>query len=275
MNTHPITVTALHTYPIKSARGVSLLESKVGAYGLDLDRHWMVVDAQRRGVTGRQFPRLTLIEITLEPRGLGLSAPGMPDILVSYEPLGEVGPITLWTQPLEAAEVSVEVSEWFSSYLGGAFKLVKFAERSSRRMNPEYGVAPLSFPDGNPIHLLSESSLIDLNSRLALPVTALRFRPNIVVYGSKPFAEDGWQRVVLGTLECDVVEATARCGMVNITHGQMMPEPLRTLARYRRSGRKVLFGQNLVHVQQGFLSVGDEVQVLEVGAGNAVGRVPL
>lgn len=263
-----ITLSALYTYPIKSARGVSLLESAVGPYGLDLDRHWMVVDSLNRGVTGRQHPRLLLVEISLEPDGLALQAPGMPDLRVPYTPQGVAGRVTLWSIPLEGVEVSAEVSGWFSSYLGGAFRLFKFSDHSNRRMNPLFGDAPIAFPDGNPLHLISESSLIDLNSRLTLPITAQRFRPNIVVYGSEPYLEDNWKQVRIGTLECAVVEATARCGMVNFTHGQVMPEPLRTLARYRRNGRQILFGQNLVHAQQGVLRVGEELSVLEVGEDN-------
>jgi MOSC domain-containing protein len=39
-------------------------------------------------------------------------------------------------------------------------------------------------------------------------------------------------------------------------------EPLRTLARFRRAGNKVLFGQNLIHDGTGTLRIGDPVQIL-------------
>jgi uncharacterized protein YcbX len=39
-------------------------------------------------------------------------------------------------------------------------------------------------------------------------------------------------------------------------------EPIRTLARYRKFGGAVLFGQNLAHDGTGRLSVGDRVDVL-------------
>jgi uncharacterized protein len=39
-------------------------------------------------------------------------------------------------------------------------------------------------------------------------------------------------------------------------------EPLRTLATFRRSGTKVLFGQNLIHDETGILRTGDPVEVI-------------
>ncbi len=273
------TLTALFTYPIKSARGVALTEAVLGTHGLELDRHWMVVNAAGRQLTGREYPRLGLLEVTLEATGLGLSAPTMTDILAPYEPQGVKCQVSVFGNPLEAVEVSIELSRWISAYLSTPRKplearMVKFSPTSARRMNPLYGDQAISFTDGNPLHLISEASLIDLNSRLALPVTLHRFRPNLVVYGDLPYAEDGWHRIRLGTLELGVVEATARCGMVNMAQGQMMPEPLRTLAGYRRVGRSILFGQNLTYSQTGTLRVGDELQVLErVGAALEVGPI--
>jgi uncharacterized protein YcbX len=39
--------------------------------------------------------------------------------------------------------------------------------------------------------------------------------------------------------------------------GERSPEPLRTLAGYRRSAGEVLFGQNLVHRGRGVIRIGD------------------
>ncbi|MCA1849253.1 MAG: MOSC domain-containing protein, partial [Actinobacteria bacterium] len=40
-------------------------------------------------------------------------------------------------------------------------------------------------------------------------------------------------------------------------------QPLRTLARFRRVGTKVLFGQNLIHDDTGTLHTGDPVEVVQ------------
>jgi uncharacterized protein YcbX len=45
--------------------------------------------------------------------------------------------------------------------------------------------------------------------------------------------------------------------------GETGSEPLKTLARYRREGKRVLFGQNLIHECQGELSLGMQLEVLD------------
>ena len=39
----------------------------------------------------------------------------------------------------------------------------------------------------------------DLNSRMDSPVSIIRFRPNIVLKGGKPFEEDSWAEVEIGS----------------------------------------------------------------------------
>lgn len=46
--------------------------------------------------------------------------------------------------------------------------------------------------------LLSEESVEDLNKRLEKPVPPKQFRPNIVIKGAAPYAEDSWDYVKIG-----------------------------------------------------------------------------
>jgi len=39
----------------------------------------------------------------------------------------------------------------------------------------------------------------DLNSRMDSPMSIIRFRPNIVLKGAKPFEEDSWAEVEIGS----------------------------------------------------------------------------
>ena len=48
----------------------------------------------------------------------------------------------------------------------------------------------VSFADAFPFLLLSEESLADLNRRMPTPLPMNRFRPNLVIRGGAPFAED-------------------------------------------------------------------------------------
>ena len=57
------------------------------------------------------------------------------------------------------------------------------------------------FTDRYPVLVLSTASVDALNERLETPVGAERFRPNIVVSGVGPHAEDGWARIRVGGVE--------------------------------------------------------------------------
>lgn len=113
--------------------------------------------------------------------------------------------------------------------------------------------------------LISEASLADLNNRLEQPLPMLRFRPNLVVSGCEPYAEDQWWRIRIGGLTFRVVKPCSRCVIptINPETGEKGVEPLRTLSQYRRDGNKVYFGQNLLHDGTGELKLGMAAEVLE------------
>ena len=90
-----------------------------------------------------------------------------------------------------------------------------------------------------------------------------RFRPNLVVTGAPPHAEDGWRTIAIGGLTLELVKPCARCTVPTTDQetGERGPEPLRVLATYRKQGSGVFFGMNLVHRDRGILRVGDVVEV--------------
>jgi uncharacterized protein YcbX len=91
-----------------------------------------------------------------------------------------------------------------------------------------------------------------------------RFRPNLVVAGAEPYAEDEWQRIEIGGIPMRVVKPCGRCVVTTTDQatGERGKEPLRTLATYRNRGGEVMFGQNVLHERPGRLRVGDPVVVL-------------
>jgi uncharacterized protein YcbX len=122
-----------------------------------------------------------------------------------------------------------------------------------------------AFSDGFPLLLISQASLNDLNSRLAEPLPMLRFRPNLVVEGCAPYAEDGWRHIRIGDLTLRVVKPCSRCKITTVDPytAETGSEPLQTLAGYRRRGNQVYLGQNLVHDGPGELALGMPVELLE------------
>lgn len=66
------TIARLFIYPVKSCAGIEVQEAVLTETGLDLDRAWMVVDAQGHFLTQRTLPRMALDRRALPtPRSAG------------------------------------------------------------------------------------------------------------------------------------------------------------------------------------------------------------
>ena len=92
-----------------------------------------------------------------------------------------------------------------------------------------------------------------------------RFRPNLVVSGCEPFAEDGWKKLRIGDITLRVVKPCSRCAIPNVdpATGERGKEPISTLSKYRRQGNKIFFGQNVIADNSGEIEVGMSVEVVE------------
>jgi uncharacterized protein len=201
---------------------------------------------------------------SLEGDVLRIQAPGMPAIETPARPSSSVTTrVTVWDDSCSAIWLGENTSRWFSQYLGTSCSLVYMSEQIFRPVNPAYSPpeARVSFADAFPFLLISEESLADLNRRLSQPLPMNRFRPNLVVAGGLPYAEDQWKRLAIGSIEFRIVKPCSRCvvtttDQITTERGQ---EPLRTLATYRRRDGKVFFGQNLLHETTGRIQLGEKV----------------
>jgi len=275
--TMPILISQLYFYPVKSCAGTALDLAEIGPRGIKYDRQWMVVDAGGNFLTQRQEPKLALISPQLnESEGvLQLTAPSMPELTLNLDSIGQKLEVTVWDDNCSALDEGDKAASWFSQSIGKPVRLVKFAYDFVRQVDQRYALREddqVGFADGFPFLLLSEASLGALNERLveALPIN--RFRPNIVVSATEPFAEDQWKKIAINGISFDVVKPCARCVIttVNQDTGIAGAEPLKTLANFRRVDGKVLFGQNLTHLSQGKLAIGDVVEVLLTKANTQV-----
>jgi uncharacterized protein YcbX len=254
-------ISALYVYPVKSCRGIRVEHARVVRRGFEHDRRWMVVDDDGQFLTQRQLPALCRIRTSLEPEGIELATEGRrPYLLPLEQEHGEEAQVTVWGHETPAVR-HAQASRWLSEAVGHSCSLVFMPNRHERAVDPRRAKPGdiVSFADGYPFLLISEASLSDLNSRLATPLQMERFRPNIVITGSSAFAEDEWDRLTLGQLEFRGAKRCDRCVVTTLDPltGEAGKEPLRTLAKYRRSEGKVWFGMNLIHDGEGSLSVGD------------------
>jgi len=235
--------------------------------GFQRDRHWMLVDPEGRFLTQRQLPRMALINADLKNGELSLSLDSGESLRVVAGAMDETLTVTVWGERCQAQALNPEVDRWLSDFLDTSCRLVAFPAEQVRAVDPGYAQPQdqVGFADGFPFLLISQGSLDGLNARLDAPLPMLRFRPNLVVAGCEPHAEDSWKRIRIGDIGFRVVKPCSRCPIPTIDPrtAQRGAEPLRTLRTYRYRDNRIWFGQNLLHDTLGELREGMPVEVLE------------
>jgi len=276
-------ITGLFFYPVKSCHGTALERAELCDTGIVGDRAWLVIRETGEFLTQRNLSQMALIEPRLEDGRLTLrtrlqpNAYPMADLTVPPPEPGAVRRTTqVWGSACETIDLGNEAAEWLTSVLGERCRLVTMAPGFVRQVDPRYSRPgdQVSFVDGFPLLLTTESSLEELN-RLLLPsdpVPMSRFRPSVVISGAPPFAEDEWTTITVPAhgITLRVVKPCGRCIVTTTdqeTGVRVSDEPLATLTRFRlvkEPGQSpgAMFGQNLIHdraADSQFLEVGDEL----------------
>lgn len=269
-------IARLFVYPIKSCAGVELTECVLSDTGLDLDRAWMVVDAQGQFITQRQLPRMALVQVQLKSYEVVLRAPGMLALHLSIDAVESACRVQVWNDEVPAWDMGAQAAQWFSDFLGQRLRLVRFDPDHRRLSSMKWtgGLEALNqFADGYPVLVASQASLDGLNARLAAaghaPVGMERFRPNLVLEGVGAHDEDllGDIRIAADlAVTLRAVKPCARCPIPDIDPrtAHSSPEVGDTLQAYRRLevlGGAVAFGMNAI-VREGagaMLRVGQTV----------------
>ncbi|MFO6423760.1 MOSC N-terminal beta barrel domain-containing protein [Motilimonas sp. KMU-193] len=254
-------------FPIKSTAGIHLNHSFVEELGLVFDRRFVLVDHQGKFITARTQPKLTLVHSAFSEYGLHVRAPNMPALEIDKRDFGHLYlDVEIWGTQVSGQWCHKNYDTWFSDFLGVPCRLLFFAEQSERWVKDQQ--TQVAFADGYPLLLISQASLDDLNERADESVTMDHFRPNLVVKDCLAFAEDSWKTIQIGEVRFAVVKPCSRCIFTTIdpTTGikSELNEPLNTLQKYRKgSDGQVYFGQNLIALNEGKISVFDKVEVLE------------
>ncbi|KAL3833056.1 hypothetical protein ACJIZ3_007792 [Penstemon smallii] len=288
-------VKSIFIYPVKSCRGISVSQAQLTSNGLRWDRLWLVVNSKGRMYTQRVAPKLALIQVELpveafspgwEPNKtsfLVIRAPGINELKIPLvEPHSVANGVSVWEWSGSAFDEGEEAAKWFSDYLGKPSRLVRFNEASELRpVNSDYARShSVKFNDLYPFLMLSQESLDALNDRLPEPVSVNRFRPNLVVDGCEPFAEDLWDEIKINDLTFHGGELCYRCKIptVNQETGEVGSEPTATLTTFRsdkilrpdkeKHQGRVYIGQLLVCTNYTpetgkVIRVGDPVRVLK------------
>ncbi|WP_030668358.1 MOSC domain-containing protein [Streptomyces rimosus] len=266
-----VTVAELAYYPIKGCAGVSVTTAELMPAGLAHDRSFMVTGADGVFRSQRRDPLLAVIrpEITQDGSRMTLRAPGVEAMVLDVDGSSAPRDVEMFKTPYRGIDQGDTVAGWLTEVLGVPSRLVRVPEDHGRVTD---GLTPgtSGYADSCALHVVSRSSLELLHARLAeqgaaaLPMD--RFRPNVVVDGwDEPHTEDRVRRVRLGSAELGYAKLAVRCAVTTIEQSsgaRTGPEPLRTLAGYRRAaGGGVVFGAKFAVLRPGKLSVGDEVAV--------------
>ena len=261
-------VSDLFIYPIKSLGGISVSKALVTDRGFQYDRRWMLVDQQNAFLTQRKLPQMALLQTEISAESFNVYHKKSGErIAIPFEPTGKTVSVQVWSDRCKGIVVDDKVNEWFSEMIGETCQLVYMPGTTKRRVDGRYALQNdiTSFSDGYPFMVIGQASLNDLNARIEDKLPVNRFRPNIVFAHGAPYEEDTWEQCVINGIKFYGVKLCARCVITTINQDNLNKgkEPLTTLATYRMKNNKIYFGQNLLHHGEGFIHVGDQVEVIE------------
>ncbi|WP_020494675.1 MOSC domain-containing protein [Sciscionella marina] len=276
-----ITIAALLTYPVKGCAGLELPATRLTAAGLANDRDFMVVSPEGVFRSQRRDPRLALIRPEIDPDGhrLALYAEGFEPVPITVDRDGPRRTVSLFGDQYRGIDQGAAAARWLTAVLGAPSRLVRVPPEHARVTD---GRTPgtSGYADSCPVHLLSTASLNRLNRRIVAngspPVPMSRFRPNIVLDGcAGPDLEDTALRITVGEAELGYAKPAIRCAVTTVdqkTAARTGPEPLRTLATYRRTPEGLAFGAKFAVLRPGRLAVGAEAGIHDHAAGSPACR---
>ena len=254
--------------------GISLQSSQLDSMGLQYDRRWMVVSLEGKFITQRSHPQMALIQPLLNNDQLTLSSFGLNDHIVPLATADSLDiTVKIWGDTVNAKRIGDKTDAWLEQTIGEPCHLVYILNDEIRQCDLNYANNGdrTGFSDGFPLLLISQASLDDLNSKLDTAIPMKRFRPNLVITGCEAFAEDTWKEIKIHLSTFRIVKPCSRCIITTVDPEigiTTSPEPLQTLATYRKRANKIMFGQNVVHKSIGALSVGDKVTLTTIGKSN-------
>lgn len=264
-------VVALRTYPVKGCAGVALTSAFLTLAGLAHDRTFMVVNEEGVFRSQRRDPLLATIrpEVVDDGEELVLRAPGTHAVRVAVDVDGPRRPVEMFGKPYRGIDQGEAVAGWLTHVLGAPSRLVRVPPEHDRVTDGETP-GRAGFADSGALLLTSRASWAELDRRItergAGAVAMERFRPNVVVDGwTEPHVEDRVREMSVGGTGLAFAKLAIRCAVTLVDQDTGMrvgPEPLRTLADYRRvAATGVAFGAKFSVQRTGRLAVGDELDV--------------
>jgi uncharacterized protein YcbX len=238
---------------VKSCHRVDVDRAVVGALGGFVgDREWQLVRPDGELVTQRQEPGLARIHPELADGGLRLHADGVRSLDVARPS----GPVIESDSGLggivRLADAGDEAAAWFRSVLGSDVRLAAIGDDYRRRLPGDRRAVPdlevavgdaieelfggdVSLADVTPVLVATTASVEFLVDRASEPFDLTRFRPNVVVEGTAPWAEDRWRTFAAGGATFRGAFPMPRCAVPQVDQetGERHREPAKVLRAHR------------------------------------------
>jgi uncharacterized protein YcbX len=230
----------LWIYPVKSLGGVRVEQAVITTAGsLALDREWLVVDAADKMVWQGDIPRMTLVRVALDAARLTLTMDGMDPLVVARDHGGEPRTLTMYKRTFTGIDAGDAAASWLTRALGQSLRLVRVGDAAHRW-------------DGlNPVHVVSDASLLALNEALIEhgheDVVPRRFRPNVILGNGDAFVEEKNTVLDFGDAKLHLREPCVRCELPNISlvDASRGKQPLKLLGKWseaRPTAKPASFG---------------------------------
>ncbi|XP_015929045.1 mitochondrial amidoxime-reducing component 1-like isoform X2 [Parasteatoda tepidariorum] len=281
-------------YPVKSLKGIELSEAECTESGFVVhglyERSFMLMTKDLKLLSQCEAPKLSLLTPKFVDSKLVICGPNSDTLTLSIDSVPnknhEIIEYCMKYRFLGVISCVVDcgdhASRWFQSYLSMPdIRLVRFFPDFPKRnltWIPSFfsklkKINPKDLQDLAAVHLMSQSSIDDLNSRLVdRRVSHINFRPNILVDECAPFAEDSWHYMKLGNqCEMERVIPVARCLMTTMEPEKgilTQNEPMVTLRKYRIprdpkilqiTGAIPCFGQACFLLRTGTIKLQDDI----------------
>lgn len=210
-------VLALNVYPVKACHAVAVEDAALGPLGLERDRRFAFVAEDGLALTQRDQPLLATIRPALDTRELRLDLGGLAQMSIPLKSFIDGASVDVWGKRVPARAAPQGLVGEAEDYLGTRVRLVMLDPQS-----------PRAFVDSRPVLVTTTAMLSGLNAQLERDIGMERFRPNIVLEGTKD-----WTALAGKDLLLERDKPCGRCEVTTIdqTSGERRgPEPLRTLS---------------------------------------------
>lgn len=256
----------IYLYPIKSAQPYEVSQAVVYPQGLNFDREFMLTELDGTFITARKEALLYSFSAFPTPSGLYVQYKNHSYIQIEYQDFQQILSCEVWHNNFPSFVASETINQWFSKIIGRSIQL-RWLGKNPQRTIKRYPDHPLSFADGYPLLLITESSLNAVQQSCPASITAQQFRPNIIIESSLPFEEQQWDKIQIGDVIFLHSKPCERCILItrNPHTNQMDPkmEPFRTLKKINTNKQGIpLFGINLIPLNTGIIRNGDKLKVL-------------